>query len=209
MDNMIQREEYTIKKTGLFQNETLIFYTYTAHNGLIFKTTAASLDICRKLRDRWQRHLSTSFTGHRHVIDYNDTIEKVKQAVRYCYNNGVRFFYVGGAVGFDTVAAEAVISLKAELADIVLIIVVPFPGQNKYYNSENNNRYLNILKQVDEVVTISNDFSNIAYLKRNDYMISHSCQLIAYWDEKSLGGTSYTVRKAREKKLAIYNLYKK
>lgn len=40
-------------------------------------------------------------------------------------------------------------------------------------------------------------------------MISHSCQLIAYWDEKSLGGTSYTVRKAREKKLTIYNLFKK
>ena len=86
---------------------------------------------------------------------------------------------------------------------------MPFPDQDKYFNTENKNRYLNILKQADEVVTISKDFSNIAYLKRNDYMISHSCQLIAYWNEKSLGGTSYTVRKAREKKLTIYNLFKK
>jgi hypothetical protein len=60
----------------------------------------------------------------------------------------------------------------------------------------------------DEVITISDSFSNFAYLKRNDYMISHSSQLIAYWDEISLGGTSYTVRKAYEKKLTIYNLYK-
>ena len=40
-----------MKKTGLFQNETLFFYTYIAHNGQIYKTTAASLDVCRKLRD--------------------------------------------------------------------------------------------------------------------------------------------------------------
>jgi uncharacterized phage-like protein YoqJ len=50
----------------------------------------------------------------------------VKDAIRYCYKNGARFFYAGGAVGFDTIAAEAVLSLKAELPDIVLIIVVPF-----------------------------------------------------------------------------------
>lgn len=202
-------ETYKTIKTGLFQTETLFLYCYIAHNGLKYETTGATLDICRKSRDRWLSHLSTSFTGHRQVIDYKQTSERVKDAIRYCYKSGARFFYAGGAVGFDTIAAGAVLSLKAELSDIVLIVVVPFPDQDKYFNTENKNRYLNILKQADEVVTISKDFSNIAYLKRNDYMISHSCQLIAYWDEKSLGGTSYTVRKAREKKLTIYNLFKK
>ena len=202
-------ETYKTIKTGLFQTETLFLYCYIAHNGLKYETTGATPEICRKSRDRWLSHLSTSFTGHRQVIDYKQTSERVKDAIRYCYKSGARFFYAGGAVGFDTIAAEAVLSLKAELSDIVLIVVVPFPDQDKYFNTENKNRYLNILKQADEVVTISKDFSNIAYLKRNDYMISHSCQLIAYWDEKSLGGTSYTVRKAREKKLTIYNLFKK
>ena len=39
-------------------------------------------------------------------------------------------------------------------------------------------------------------------------MMSHSSHLNAYWDEISLGVTSYTVRKSYEKKLTIYNLYK-
>ena len=201
-------ETYKTIKTGLFLTETLFLYCYIAHNGLKYETTGATLDICRKSRDRWLSHLSASFTGHRQVISCRQTAERVKDAIRYCYKNGIRFFYAGGAVGFDTIAAEAVLSLKEELTDIVLIIVVPFPGQDKYFKMENKKRYMNIFNRADEVVTVSGSFSNIAYLKRNDYMISHSCQLIAYWDGKSLGGTSYTVRKALDKKLPIYNLYK-
>lgn len=206
---MIPKEEYKIIKTGLFQTETLFFYTYIAHNGQIFRTKAASLDVCRKLRDRWQRHLSTSFTGHRHIANCVETKRKVEDAVRLCYKNGQRFFYVGGAIGFDTIAAESVLKLKAEFPDIVLIVVVPFPQQDKLFNDSYRNRYFNILNMADEVITISDSFSNFAYLKRNDYMVSHSSQLIAYWDDVSLGGTSYTVIKAREKKLTIYNLFKK
>lgn len=205
--DMTPKEEYMMKKTGLFQNETLFFYTYTAHNGQMFRTTAASLDVCRKLRDRWLRHLSTSFTGHRHVTDCVETAEKVEDAIRLCYRKGARFFYAGGAVGFDTIAAETVLKLKEELSDIVLIIVVPFPQQDKLFNDSYRKRYLHILDMANEVITISDSFSNFAYLKRNDYMISHSSRLIAYWDEESVGGTSYTYRQAMAKKLAIYNLY--
>lgn len=151
---MTPKEEYKINKTGLFQNETLFFYTYIAHNGLIFKTTAASLDICRKLRDRWQRHLSTSFTGHRHIANCVETKRKVEDAVRSCYKNGQRFFYVGGAIGFDTIAAESVLKLKEEFPDIVLIVVVPFPQQDKLFNDSYRNRYFNILNMADEVITI-------------------------------------------------------
>lgn len=206
--DMTPKEEYIMKKTGLFQNETLFFYTYTAHNGQMFRTTAASLDVCRKLRDRWQRHLSTSFTGHRHIANYAETEKKVENAIRLCYKNGQRFFYAGGAIGFDTIAAETVLRLKEELPDIVLIVVVPFPQQDKLFNDSYRKRYLHILDMADEVITISDSFSNFAYLKRNDYMISHSSQLIAYWDEESLGGTSYTYRQAKMKNLIIYNLYR-
>ena len=38
-------------------------------------------------------------------------------------------------------------------------------------------------------------------------MISHACRLIAYWDGKSAGGTSYTFNKAQKKKLVIHNLF--
>ena len=197
-----------MKKTGLFLDETLFLYTYIAHNGLIFKTCAPSLDICRKLRDRWQRHLSVSFTGHRHITDYKLISERLKSTIKLSYDMGIRFFYAGGAVGFDILAAENVLNLKSEFLDMVLIVVVPFPEQYKFFNGDNKKRYFNILDKADEVITISEKYTNIAYLKRNDYMVSHSNQLIAFWDRKSKGGTSYTIKKAERGKRIIYNLYK-
>lgn len=205
---MKAKEQYTTSKTGLFNNETLFHYTYIAHNGMTFKTTGTSLEKCRKEKNQWLFRYSATFTGHRFLRhDYHTLYDKLKAAIENSYQHGIRFFYAGGAVGFDTLAAEAVLSVKKQYADIVLIIVVPFPQQDKLFNVSDRHKYLYILNMADEVVTISNEFSNIAYFKRNDYMISHSCQLIAYWDEKSLGGTSYTVKKAREKKLTICNLF--
>ena len=151
-----------------------------------------------------QNNLKMLEKMHISMIPFTPSLVQVKTKPVFKALKGQRV--KGIAMLYDQIA---VLSLKTEFCDIVLIVVVPFPDQDKYFNTENKNRYLNILKQADEVVTISKDFSNIAYLKRNDYMISNSCQLIAYWDEKSLGGTSYTVRKAREKKLTIYNLFKK
>lgn len=77
---------------------------------------------------------------------------------------GIRFFYAGGAVGFDILAAENVLDLKSEFLDVVLIIVVPFPEQDKFFNGENKKRYFNILDKADEVITISEKYTNIAYL---------------------------------------------
>jgi len=57
------------------------------------------------------------------------------------------------------------------------------------------------------VVVLSEYYYAQCYAHRNDYMISHACRLIAYWDGKSAGGTSYTFNKAQKKKLVIHNLF--
>ena len=44
--------------------------------------------------------------------------------------------------------------------------------------------------------------------RRNDYMLSHSCGLIAFFDGKPKGGTFYTCRKAKSMGMDIINLYK-
>ena len=193
---MRAKEEYTVRRTGLFNDETLFFYTYTAQNGMVFNTEGKDLDTCRKFRDRWQSHLSASFTGHRGVTDIHKTAERLRVAIMECYNSGVRFFYVGGAVGFDTIAAEAVLHFREQ-----------FPEQDKFFNAESRKKYREILDKADEVVTISNEFSKVAYLMRNDYMVSHSCHVIAYWDGMSGSGTAYTVREAKKRKRSVQNLF--
>lgn len=152
-------------------------------------------------------HLSASFTGHRGVTDMRQTAERLRAVIMECYNSGVRFFYVGGAVGFDTIAAEAVLYFREQFPDIVLTVVVPFPEQDKFFNAESRKKYREILDKADEVVTISNEFSKVAYLMRNDYMVSHSCRVIAYWDGMSGSGTAYTVREAKKRKRSVQNLF--
>ena len=41
-----------------------------------------------------------------------NNISVLNEEVRFCYENGIRFFYVGCAVGFDMMAAYAVLEQK-------------------------------------------------------------------------------------------------
>lgn len=66
----------------------------------------------------------------------------------------------------------------------------------------------NISKNTTMIIPAQSEYYYAqCYAHRNDYMISHACRLIAYWDGKSAGGTSYTFNKAQKKKLVIYNLF--
>ena len=64
-----------------------------------------------------------------------------------------------------------------------------------------------ILSQADEVILLSEGYFNGCYLRRNDYMLSHSDNVIAYYDGKHMGGTAYTCRKARGKRMEIINVF--
>ena len=86
-----------MKKTGLFQNETLFSITYIAHNGQIYKTTAPPLIFVGSCGTDGS-HLST-FYRTPPIANYAEVKKKVENAIRFCYKNGQRFFYVGGAIG--------------------------------------------------------------------------------------------------------------
>lgn len=57
-------------------------------------------------------------------------------------------------------------------------------------------------------ILLSKHYFNGCLLRRNDYMLSHSCGLIAFFDGKPKGGTFYTCRKAKSMGMDIINLYK-
>lgn len=127
-------ESYQTAHAGLFKTETCYIYHYTACNGLRFETIASSLDECRKARDRWLRSLSVSFTGHRHLSEHTDfLVLKLKNEIIRAYRTGKRFFKTGGAVGFDTLAAEVVLQLREHLPELALMVIVPFEGQDIYF----------------------------------------------------------------------------
>ena len=115
---------------------------------------------------------------------------------------------IGLGKKFETIYNEDILEeLKKQYPDMVLIAVVPYAGQDRYFKTEHKQKYADILHHADKVVVLSENYYSQCYAHRNDYMISHACRLIAYWDRKSAGGTSYTFNKAQKKKLVIHNLF--
>lgn len=91
------------------------------------------------------------------------------------------------ALGFDRLAAEAIVSLKGELLHVRLIAVVPFRGQSNRWLSIEQRRYRQLLAQADKVIVLSEHYYQGCLLRRNNYMLAHSCGVIAYFDGKPKG----------------------
>lgn len=161
--------------------------------------------------------LSCTITGHRpdrFSFRYNEQAPlcgKIKAAlaeqIKAHYDMGVRLFYVGGAVGVDTWAAEIILELKRqkEYADMELFIAIPFPEQAERYTDGQTKRYDRILGQCDHKKIISRHFSPVAYKRRDYFMADNSQYLIAVYDrDKSIrSGTGMTTNYAIKKGLHI------
>ena len=63
---MKEKETYIEKQKGIFGDTTWFTYRYEV-NGMVYETSAGSLDICRKAHDKWMKMMSVAFTGHRTI----------------------------------------------------------------------------------------------------------------------------------------------
>lgn len=149
------------------------------------------------------------FTGHRFISfgRQHQLKQRLREVIIEEYNLGIRSFYNGMAVGFDLLAAEVVLSLKASLKDIRLVAVVPFRGQSERFSNTNKSRYQTLLKQADEVIVLREYYCQGCLLQRNDYMLAHCSRVVTYFDGEPKGGTFYTYRKAKAKGLSVRNLF--
>jgi len=94
------------------------------------------------------------FTGHRRIPPevVAPLRERLEAEIESLIRQGVRYFGAGGALGFDTLAAEAVLDLKAVYPFIRLILVLPCRDQTRGWAEEDVKRYQAILKRADKVV---------------------------------------------------------
>jgi uncharacterized phage-like protein YoqJ len=152
---------------------------------------------------------SVAFTGHRSIdADKRPYLRvAVDNALIELYQSGYRNFINGMAMGFDLLAASAVISLKKRFSEIKLIAVVPYRNQSEKLSGYEQKRYQYALQNADEVIVLRENYYNGCLLRRNDFMLAHSSGLIAYYNGKQKGGTFYTIRKASESSMPIINLF--
>ena len=149
------------------------------------------------------------FTGHR-LIPYHEmdsvTARTEMQIRELILHNGVRFFGVGGAIGYDTLAAQILFRLRStDFPQIKVILVYPFEGFTSRWTDEQRAEYDRLLPQYDKAVCVAQSGSREAYLARDRHLVDGSAYCIAYCTRSS-GGTAYTVLYARERGVEVYNV---
>ncbi len=149
---------------------------------------------------------SCCFTGHRDLpVDAREQIlpvliDKIEELI----NEGVAVFINGGALGFDTLSALAVLGLKNKYPKIKLKIYVPHKNQSMRWSEDNKKVYEYILSRADEVEILAPFNHPDCMRARNRRMVDDSDFVIAYV-RKTSGGTFYTANYAEKKeKKVIY-----
>lgn len=147
------------------------------------------------------------FTGHRTIpfLQRRKIEKRTEEALIEAIEQGYRFFGTGGALGFDTLAAQTVLRLKKTYPQIKLILVLPCLSQTRGWRSEDIAEYERIKAAADKVVYTSQEYTRDCMFKRNRHLVDNSSLCIAYLTENS-GGTAYTVDYARSKRLIIRNV---
>lgn len=147
------------------------------------------------------------FTGHRKIPpeDLPMVSEKLRKTLIDCIEKGYCFFGAGGALGFDTLAAQTVLELKKEYSHIKLILVLPCLNQTRGWKEKDIAVYEAIKEKADKVVYTSEHYFNGCMQKRNRHLVDCSSLCICYLTESS-GGTAYTVNYAVQNSLTVVNI---
>lgn len=147
------------------------------------------------------------FTGHRKIpFGHAHGIKRrLRDTIVELIDQGYRFFGAGGALGFDTIAAQTVLELKKEYPQIRLILVLPCLSQADRWDEKDKSVYEDIKRQADKVVYTSQDYTRDCMFKRNRHLVDGSSVCICYLIEQT-GGTAYTVEYAKKNNLRVINL---
>lgn len=154
-----------------------------------------------------EKSITCCFSGHRKIpYGFSDELEyRIACTIESLVMRGFRNFVNGGALGYDMMAALAVLDMKKRYPDIKLIMELPCEDQDRYWHMHDKTVYERILSEADEVVCTLKHYYNGCMHDRNRRMIDRSSVCVCYLTENS-GGTYYTVMRAHRSGLEIINL---
>ena len=149
-----------------------------------------------------------SFTGHRRIkpSHRNALGGLLLRAINYAYENGCREFFCGGAVGFDTEAARAVLRFRIDHPDVKLILLLPCQDQDDGWSDSQRDAYGYVLKSADEI-RYTSDYYTQNCMKIRNQALADSCDILIAYLSESKSGAGQTVRMAEKQGKSVYNLY--
>ena len=137
-----------------------------------------------------------AFTGHRKLNEWGFDYALLDRVVLNLLKTGTTNFLCGMALGFDTVAAESVLSLKGDYG-AKLTACLPCADQYGRFSESNKKKYFEILDRCDEVITLAPAYFSGCMHARDRYMVENSDLIVSFLRKQS-GGTFYTVNYARK-----------
>lgn len=147
------------------------------------------------------------FTGHREIAPQDVTA--VKQAlirtIDGLVDRGITTFITGGALGFDTMAANAVLDVRRRRPEVRFVLALPCENQTRGWPADAVAEYDRIRASADFVRVLSPTYHRGCMHVRNRYMVDRSDVCICYLRTMS-GGTAYTVGYAESRGLEIIRL---
>jgi len=158
------------------------------------------------------------FTGHRLIAEkvrpplYADLLRYILQM----HSEGIRYFISGGALGFDMLAAGAVLQSRQFREDIRLVLILPCRNQTEHWTKTkspttitNLRTYQHIKDEANAVQYVSDLYYDGCMRERNARMVELGSRCIAFWNGSAMSGTAQTVRMAQKANLPIVNLWRK
>ncbi|MCL2351837.1 MAG: DUF1273 domain-containing protein [Firmicutes bacterium] len=141
------------------------------------------------------------FTGHRPDRLPRDATACARML--YLLDNEIKLaicrgkvnFVSGAMSGFDIIAAERVITHKAEYSQLRCILILPFSV--RYFENENwtpewIDRLQAVSEQADYEISLFERYHYGVYYERDKFIVDMSSEVIAYFDGQP-GGTKYTI----------------
>lgn len=156
---------------------------------------------------RDMREMTCCFTGHRELPprDKKRIAAELEKTVVSLIQRGFLYFGAGGARGFDALAAQTVLNLRAQYPAIKLILVLPCRNQAKGWSAKDVEEHEHIKAWADKVVYTAQEYTPGCMHKRNRHLVDNSSVCVCYLT-KATGGTDYTVSYARLNGLEVINV---
>lgn len=150
------------------------------------------------------------FTGHRSIeAKYvYDLYKLLKESITLLAQEGYSEFRAGGAQGFDTLAALAVLDVKRSMPQIKLNLLLPCVDQDKFWTKRAREFYDYTKRSADAVFYVRRYYSNGVMHERDRKLVDGSDMCISFL-KQSDGGTAYTCNYAKKKKVPVLNLFQK
>lgn len=147
------------------------------------------------------------FSGHRRIskqmVDWINS--RLFSEIISAVNEGYDTFCVGGALGFDTLAAKQILDIKQAFPYIKLRLILPCKTQYADWSKAQTSQYIEILERADSVEYISDEYTSGCMHERNRKLVDESSLCICYLTSDA-GGTAYTVNYAKKAGIEVRNI---